>query len=409
MLLCILAAAVFPVGTAYPVMGESPEKETVSSGGMDGETSAGSEAGIGDEEPEATPDPTITAAETEAAEADGSSEDGSGDLSDEGMGLSVRKHLADVLAGFAAGIVLTLILSALWRSGKKKSTVSEADFPGPEVGESDPGEAAPVFSATEKIPPEDDSAVVSPSGIPEVTIGKVHNAGRRRNQQDTFGCLQVGNFLLAVVSDGMGGLSDGEKVSQQAVRGMFEAAESVKPSVDENPLYEMLRITNEKVLAMLGPEKIYKSGATLLTAWTDGRQFQWIAVGDSRMYLFCGHHLLQLNREHIYKQQLLKRAVNGKISLSMVKTDPQRDRLASFLGMGDLEEIDGSLRPVFVQKGDRLLLMSDGVFNTISEEQILEILEAAPSAEKAAEQMERQVLEAENPKQDNFTCLILDF
>lgn len=44
-------------------------------------------------------------------------------------------------------------------------------------------------------------------------IGKVHNIGKRQQQQDTLG-VYVGNAgILAVVSDGMGGLSDGEKVS----------------------------------------------------------------------------------------------------------------------------------------------------------------------------------------------------
>lgn len=241
------------------------------------------------------------------------------------------------------------------------------------------------------------------------TIGKVHHIGSRRNQQDTMGTAPTRLGLLAVVSDGMGGLSDGEKVSQQAVQSMLQAAGRVAVSGEENPLFVMLSEANEEVLQMLGPDRIYKSGATLLAVLVNNSQFHWAAVGDSRIYLYCSGHLLQLNREHIYKQQLIGEAVNKNISFNRVNTDPQRDRLVSFLGMGELKWVDGSLRPVDVKQGDKLLLMSDGIFNTISESEIIRILENTRNAADAAALMEQRVLAAGNPKQDNFTCVILDF
>lgn len=241
------------------------------------------------------------------------------------------------------------------------------------------------------------------------TLGTVHNVGKRKNQQDTLGTTRFGPELLAVVSDGMGGLSDGEKVSQQAVMGMFQTAREMEWEADENPLYRMLSEANEQILNMLGPDQIYRSGATLLAVLTDGERFHWVAVGDSRIYLYCSHHLLQINREHIYKRQLIVEAVNKNFGFSRASTDSQRDRLTSFLGMGELQHIDGSLSPVELRKGDKLLLMSDGIFNAISEDEIMRILENTSNAAEAAVFMEKQVLAANNPKQDNFTCIILDF
>lgn len=241
------------------------------------------------------------------------------------------------------------------------------------------------------------------------SIGKVHHIGSRRNQQDTMGTASTSLGFLAVVSDGMGGLSDGEKVSQKAVQGMLQAAGKASVSGDENPLFMMLSEANEQVLKMLGPNQIYKSGATLLAVLVNNGRFHWAAVGDSRIYLYCAGHLFQINREHIYKQQLIGEAVNKNISFSRVNTDPQRDRLVSFLGMGELKWVDGSLRPVELKQGDKLLLMSDGIFNTISEGEIIRILESTGNAADAAARMEQQVLAAGNPKQDNFTCVILDF
>jgi len=242
------------------------------------------------------------------------------------------------------------------------------------------------------------------------TLGQIHHVGRRSSQQDSFGTSFTRLGLLAVVSDGMGGLSDGEKVSRKAVTAMLGTARTAAlGQAGENPLYEMAGEANEQISQMLGPDRIYKSGATLLAVMVNNGKFHWVAVGDSRIYLYSGRRLFQLNREHIYKRQLILEAVNRNIRFANVNLDPQRDRLVSFLGMGDLKEIDGSLRPIELNQGDKLLLMSDGIFNTISEREILKALEETENAAQAAREMENQILAANHPNQDNFTCLILDF
>lgn len=327
--------------------------------------------------------------------------------------------LIRIFAGFIIGAVLFMLGIALHSIGKRRKWArTEKDFK-----EAENMKKREEMEITERM--EECGSIAHPdydgsthktamlyqvqADMPLKTIGKVHHIGRRKNQQDTLGTAVTRMGLLAVVSDGMGGLSDGEKVSQQAVMGMMSAADKVSADSLENPLFEMLGQTNAQIRNMLGPARMYKSGATLLAVLVDGHRFHWISVGDSRIYLKCGHHILQLNSEHIYKRQLLLDAVNGKISFSKASTDVQRDRLISFLGMGDLKYVEGSLHPMNVEPGDRLLLMSDGIFHTISEDEILNILESTENAAQAAAQMERRVLEADNQKQDNFTCVILDF
>lgn len=336
-------------------------------------------------------------------------EDGAGDWFSKENLLKVAPFAGGGLAVILAGIVIWRILAKKNRNeqeerGADRSVVTETAT-----------ETVPAMEAPKAQPVQTTVPSSQPQRAPALpnaergTLGMVHNVGRRKNQQDTLGTTMTRMGLLAVVSDGMGGLSDGEKVSQKAVMGMFQAAGHVSPQPYENPLYEMLSEANEQVLAMLGPDQIYKSGATLLAVLADQGKFHWAAVGDSRIYLYCSHHLLQINREHIYRQQLIGEAVNKNISFARAGADPQRDRLISFLGMGELKHIDGSLRPVEIRRGDKVLLMSDGIFNTISEAEIMNILESTKNAAEAASLMEKRVLEAGNPKQDNFTCIILDF
>ena len=347
------------------------------------------------------------------SDTDGDEEDKDKDQS--GSWLS-KDALLTLAAGFGAGVLLTAAGAAgILALGKKKEGRKKEIDPAQKTVTDLSSVLADSFADSGKqhfSGNDDPVSEVSLPVLPDVSngsVGMVHNIGRRKNQEDTFGVNRIKTGLLAVVSDGMGGLADSERVSQQAVMGMFQAGNQISPSASDNPLYEMLSIANEQVLKMLGSDQIYKSGATLLAILAGNGRFHWAAVGDSRIYLYCSHHLIQINREHIYKRQLIGEAVNKNISFSRVNTDPQKDRLVSFLGMGELKYIDGSLRPVEVRQGDKVLLMSDGIFDTISEKEIMDILEGTRNAAEAAALMEKQVVAAGNAKQDNFTCVILDF
>lgn len=383
-------------------IGDKPIKET-------GESDE--ENGSRDTEAESAPRPSV-ADHTKAARED-DLEKISPDLPETPSGKTGTKKeikgsfpFAWMAAGFAAGVLAVLFISGVlrWMSGKHDENAREYKEDDRRKSEE---QSEGIFSGRYQ---STEIRLPSANGLPDITkgtIGQIYNVGRRKNQQDNFGTKVTRLGLLSVVSDGMGGLSDGDKVSEKAVMGMFQASGTVK-SGHENPLFMMAGSTNQQITQMLGPEKVYKCGATLLAVLVNNGSFHWVSVGDSRIYFYCGRHLIQMNREHIYKWQLLQGAVNQGISFSAVNSDSQRSRLVSFLGMGDLKAIDGSLRPVRYQPGDKLLLMSDGVFNTISETEIISVLESTKNAAQAAKEMEHRILAANNPNQDNFTCIILD-
>ena len=240
----------------------------------------------------------------------------------------------------------------------------------------------------------------------KISIGKLHHIGKRQSQQDSFGTVTLADgSILSVVADGMGGLADGDKVSQKIVYTMLTQAGAVLQEGALTPLYQLVGFANAAVNA--DSEIAVQSGSTLLAVWQRQNQFQWIAVGDSRIYLYRAGSLIQMNSEHIYQKELLLSAVNGEMSYEAACMDKQAACLVSYIGMGNLRHIDGSLRDVALEPGDRILLMSDGVFNTLSEQEIAEILMRAGAVEKAAEVMQEEILKKNRMSQDNFTAVIL--
>ncbi len=240
------------------------------------------------------------------------------------------------------------------------------------------------------------------------SIGTVHNIGARNGQQDSFDVVHCAAGTLAVLADGMGGLADGDKVSQKIVATMRADAMRIRPAQTDNLLCQMTAHANQEVNRMLGAARQYKCGSTLLAVLIEKATMQWITVGDSRIYLYRGGSLIQINREHIYRAELLQQAINGKRSFSEALRDPQADRLSSFIGMGEIKNADFSLNRLKLCAGDRILLMSDGVFNTLSNEEIAEVIRVSPDAAEAAIAMEQRILQKHAPNQDNFTCVILE-
>lgn len=240
------------------------------------------------------------------------------------------------------------------------------------------------------------------------SVGTLHNIGGRSGQQDSFDVINCSAGTLAVVADGMGGLVDGDKVSQKIVATMRADSAKIRPGKTDSVLCQMVAHANQEVNRMLGVSRQYKCGSTLLAVLVEKDTMQWITVGDSRIYLYRGGKLIQINREHIYCAELLEHAINGRISFTEALRDPQAERLSSFVGMGELKHVDICLNRLKLCAGDHILLMSDGVFNTLTDEEIAETIKTSANASDAASILEEKVLKKNAPNQDNFTCVILE-
>lgn len=242
-------------------------------------------------------------------------------------------------------------------------------------------------------------------------IGKVHGIGGRDYQQDSLGHTRIlnGNGILAIVADGMGGLSNGEQVSQQIVMDGLGYGAAMTGLSEGNPLLGMVGQINTGVNRMLGPERIYKCGSTLISVLIAQDQFHWVSVGDSRIYLYREGYVNQLNTDHDLFQQWMPEILAGTRSYAEAARNPDGRKLTSFIGMGELKYVDYSRQPIDLRQGDRLVLVTDGVYGTVPPEQLADILKANPEVSDAAKALERRIRDARMPHQDNYTALILGF
>ena len=242
-------------------------------------------------------------------------------------------------------------------------------------------------------------------------IGKVHCIGTRSYQQDSLGLTQVlgGIGTLAMVADGMGGLAGGDQVSQQIIMSGLNYGAAITSCQETNPLVDMVRSINADINRMLGPDLIYKCGSTLIAVLTVKDRFHWISIGDSRIYLYRAGFVNQLNTDHDLMQLWMPEILSGDRSYAAATQDPEGRKVTSFIGMGDLKYMDYSRQAIRLRPGDRLILVTDGVYGAVPPETMAAIFKANQNVSDAAQALDQAVRVAALPHQDNYTALILGF
>lgn len=241
-----------------------------------------------------------------------------------------------------------------------------------------------------------------------VVFESAQEIGKRDEQQDSYG--EEG--LLSVVCDGMGGMPLGRESSELAVRAFIDAYQArtlAEPVGDA--LTRSAFAANGAVLEMAARSGCAgMAGTTLVAAVIERGSLYWISVGDSRIYLFRNGFLKTLNREHNLANRLESLARQGKPNPDEAMAYLRPDLLTSFIGIEILEEFDLPEEPLLLQGGDIVLSCTDGLYNSMIDEEIGDILLSAPgNAEKGyiAKKIVGYACGKELPFQDNITVLVM--
>lgn len=246
----------------------------------------------------------------------------------------------------------------------------------------------------------------SKKDVPKLAIANAQNVGQRKRQEDSFATIRDEEQVLAVVADGMGGFHSGKEASELITKNFIEQFCRTYDINSVNQfLINTLHDSNQKLQERIGTEKI---GTTLIAAMIENDLLHWTAVGDSHLYLYRNQQLSQLNTDHIFAKKLQKSYRAGEISRYKMLNHPQRERLISYVGQDNLAEIDYSIDPRELKAGDKVVLCTDGVYNTLSELEFSQLLEQQRDIQEIAEEIIAKVLSKEEPKQDNATIIILE-
>jgi len=232
--------------------------------------------------------------------------------------------------------------------------------------------------------------------------------GSREEQQDavnsSFPELQRDLGVLCVLSDGMGGLQGGAKASQTVVQTMVSVFH--RSSVSDTPEQILLRACSFSQQAVRELQKENgETGATLAAVLIRNGRCSFLSVGDSRIYLVRCGGLIQLTRDQNKLARLERQIGMGRLPEEAL-SDSKREALTAYIGMEKLEQVDRSSHSFALIPGDRLLLVSDGVYHTLAEEEMGEAM--CLPGEAASVAIVTRTVEKHLPNQDNCSAIVID-
>lgn len=198
---------------------------------------------------------------------------------------------------------------------------------------------------------------------------------RRVNNEDK--CLFAVNeymdperqILLLGVADGMGGAVAGEHASSLASQTITEEFfRSISSPIPEN-LISAISKANYLIyhLSETNPN-FFGMGTTISLLSIAGDNAYIAQVGDSRVYLYReGFPLKQITEDHSIVAEQIR---EGLITEEEAQNHLLKNLITRALGIKETVEID--LYALYLQKGDTLLLCSDGLSNLLTKNELLD-------------------------------------
>jgi len=238
--------------------------------------------------------------------------------------------------------------------------------------------------------------------------GGSHLGRSRHRNEDAWGAATLagdGRGLLLAIADGMGGHPGGDVASRAAIESALDSA-GLCPAGD--PAIACLEGLYQRAQDSLRDRakarpSLREMGTTLTVALLreDGC---WVGhLGDSRLAWWRDGEICLVTRDHSVAWGLVEA---GVLDAEAAERDPTGAMLTRFLGPTESPcNPDLLERPLLLERGDRLLLATDGLGKVVSMERAAAILRAE-EVSRSVRLLIEATLDAGAP--DNVTVVVAE-
>ena len=244
--------------------------------------------------------------------------------------------------------------------------------------------------------------------------GVYFKSGRFKGAKGLSSCeistISAGAHLFAVC-DGMGGEALGDAASAIAV----DYADSLYEKLLSNPTVAYYQSMighfytglNKAVVQYAAQNRVSRMGTTMAAAYINNETLYCSNVGDSKVFLYRDRQIEMLTYDDNVAYALYRK---GEITERELASHPGKTKLLQYLGMNDTVT---SLAPhlsdgIRLQKGDVILLCSDGVTDGISGQQLGDVIAKACKGDAS---MAQAIVDKayEGGSDDNITAVAVQF
>ena len=231
-------------------------------------------------------------------------------------------------------------------------------------------------------------------------------AGGRATNQDRIISAERDNAVLLVLADGLGGHEGGALAAEILTQTAQHAFEAVRQKTITKPS-AFLALT-----IMQAHKAIYARGqaqtppisprTTCVLCLVQNGYAYWAHVGDSRLYHFRNGQVLSRTLDHTVTEQL---HLDGLLSEEEMNRHPEKARLLKAVGGPNTPAVSLG-EETLLQRGDVLLLCTDGLWEAFSAEALYGYLKY-PSLDEGVEEMLLAAEQRMKERADNLSAICL--
>ena len=145
-----------------------------------------------------------------------------------------------------------------------------------------------------------------------------------------------------------------------------------------------------------------------MSVWVRSGGLYWLSIGDSGLFLLRGGSLQRLVPEHNYAALLKQRLEGGEISQLLYDREIGRGRaLTSYLGMNGIRLYAQNQYPLTLERGDVILLCSDGLLQALGTQALEALLSQPGTAQQLTKRLQTALLAHSGNMQDNTTLVLI--
>lgn len=206
---------------------------------------------------------------------------------------------------------------------------------------------------------------------------------------------------LFVVADGMGGHKAGDFASKYAVQVLEEHIRNNLGMGPELIITEAVQEANHKVVEKASENiEMEGMGTTLVVATIIEHTLYFANVGDSRLYLIRDG-IKQLSKDHSLVEEMVRL---GGINEEEAKHHPDKNIITRAIGAKNDVEVD--FFEYQLQKGDVILMCTDGLTNMVDDDEIFRIVKGGRDIVETAMQLVEKA--NENGGKDNIGIVLIE-
>lgn len=241
-------------------------------------------------------------------------------------------------------------------------------------------------------------------------FAELTDVGGRAANQDALASVQRDDVACFVISDGAGGHIGGEVASKLVVDAVIESFLR-EQSFSVRALQSYLDQAIRQVAHGRLDSRVADMSATVAVVMIDQHNAcaLWGHLGDTRVYLFRAGQLMQVTKDHSLVQQFVDA---GYVAADQMRNHPQRSVLFAAIGPDDANPPVITPAAVTLQDGDAMLICTDGLWEWLSEADMLSSLTDSPDAGAWLGAMARRAVtsSADSTRQrDNFSAQAIWF